>query len=83
MLTDIPQNQTIEENGYLISDFRLPEGKQTIGIGRQRHLDYLKHYHRVTCTNLLTGGKLNDYLADIDRQAQECLERLIESTKQA
>ena len=66
-----------EENGYLISDLRLPEGKQTIGIGGQRHLDYLKHYRRVT------GGKLNDYLADIDRQTQECLERLIESIKQA
>ena len=72
-----------EENGYLIPDLRLPEGKQTIGIGGQRHLDYLKHYRRVTCTNLFTGGKLNDYLADIDRQTQECLERLIESIKQA
>ena len=35
------------------------------------HLDYLKQYRRITYTNLLTSGKLNTYLADIDRQAQE------------
>ena len=50
---------------------------------RKRHLDYLKQYRRVTYTNLLTSGKLNAYLADIDRQAQERFERLIEGMKQA
>jgi hypothetical protein len=49
-------------------------------MGRQ--LDYLKQYRRVIYTNLLTSGKLNTYLADIDRQAQECFERLIEGMKQ-
>ena len=48
-----------------------------------RHLDYLKQYRRVTYTNVLTSGKLNAYLADIDRQAQERFERLIEDMKQA
>ena len=48
----------------------------------QRHLDYLKQYRRVTYINLLTSGKLNAYLADIDRQAQERFERLIEDMKQ-
>lgn len=43
---------------------------------------YLKEYRRVTYTNLLTSGKLNTYLADIDRQAQERFERLIEQMKQ-
>jgi hypothetical protein len=43
----------------------------------------LKQYRRVIYTNLLTSGKLNAYLADIDRQAQECFERLIEGMKQA
>ena len=73
-----------EENGYLIPDLRLPaEEEQPIGIWGQRHLDYLKQYRKVTYTNLLTSGKLNTYLADIDRQAQERFERLIEGMKQA
>ena len=46
-------------------------------------MDYLKQHRRVTYINLLTSGRLNTYLADIDRQAQERFERLIESTKQA
>jgi len=46
-------------------------------------LDYLKQHRRVTYTNLLTSGRLNSYLAGIDRQAQERLERLIEGMKQA
>ena len=43
---------------------------------RQRHLDYLKQYRKVTYTNLLTSGRLNAYLADIDRQAQGITEQL-------
>ena len=50
---------------------------------RKRHLDYLKQYRKVTYTNLLTSGRLNTYLADINRQAQERFERLIEGMKQA
>ncbi len=46
-------------------------------------MDYLKQYRKVTYTNLLTSGRLNTYLADIDRQAQERLERLVEGMKQA
>ncbi len=73
-----------EENGYFIPDLRLPvEEEQPIGTWGQRHLDYLKQYRRVTYINLLTSGKLNAYLADIDRQAQERFERLIEGMKQA
>ena len=73
-----------EENGYLIPDLRLPaEEEQPIGTWGQRHLDYLKQYQKVTYTNLLTSGRLNSYLADIDRQAQERFERLIEGMKQA
>ena len=48
-----------------------------------QHQDYLKQYRKVTYTNLLTSGELNTYLADIDRQAQERFERLIEGMKQA
>ncbi len=46
-------------------------------------MDYLKQHRRVTYTNLLTSGRLNACLADVDRQAQERLERLIEDMKQA
>lgn len=54
-----------------------------IGIWGQRHLNYLKQHRKVTYTNLLTSGKLNAYLANIDRQAQERFKRLIEDMKQA
>ena len=68
----------------LIPSLTVPaEEEQPIGIWGQRHLDYLKHYRKVTYTNLLTSGRLGVYLADIDRQAQERFERLIEGMKQA
>ena len=71
------------QGDYLIPCLTVPaEEEQPIGIWGQRHLDYLKHHCKVTYTNLLTSGRLNAYLADIDRQAQERFERLIEGTKQ-
>ena len=49
---------------------KLPEERTAyIGVWGQRHLRYLKQYHRVRYYILLTSGKLNSYLADIDRQA--------------
>ena len=72
-----------EESGYIIPDLRLPEEKErTIGLFGQRHLRYLREYRKVTYTNLLTSGKLNAYLAEIDRQAQERFVRLTEQMKQ-
>ena len=44
---------------------------------------YLKEYRRATYINLLTSGRLNTYLAEIDKQAQERFERLIEQMKQS
>ena len=73
-----------QQGDYLIPRLTVPaEEEQAIGIWRQRHLDYLKQYRNVTYTNILISGKLNTYLADIDRQAQERFERLIEGMKQA
>ena len=73
-----------KQGGYLIPCLTLPTEKETvIGIWGQRHLRYLKEYRRVTYTNLLTSGRLNAYLADTDRQAQERFETLIEQMKQA
>ncbi len=72
------------QGDYLIPCLTVPaEEEQPIGTWGQRHLDYLKQYRKVTYTNLLTSGRLNAYLADIDRQAQERFERLIEGMKQA
>ncbi len=72
------------QGDYLIPCIALPaEEEQLIGTWGQRHLDYLKQYRKVTYTNLLTSGRLNTYLADIDRQAQERLEWLVEGMKQA
>ncbi len=73
-----------KESDYLIPCLTVPaEEEQPIGIWGQRHLNYLKQHQKVTYTNLLTSGKLNTYLADINRQAQERFERLIEDMKQA
>ena len=72
------------QGDYLIPRLTLPAEKEiSIGVWGQRHLRYLKEYRRGTYINLLTSGRLNTYLADIDRQAQERFERLIESMKQA
>ena len=72
------------QGDYLMPCLTVPtEEEQPIGIWGQRHLDYLKQHRKVTYTNLLTSGRLNAYLADIDMQAQERFERLIEDMKQA
>ena len=71
------------QGDYLIPCLTIPaEKEQPIGTWGQRHLDYLKQYRKVTYINLLTSGRLNAYLADIDRQAQERFKRLIEGLKQ-
>ena len=64
-------------DNYIIAGNDEPEEEQKpIGIWGQRHLRYLKNYRKVLYTNLLTSGRLNIYLADIDRQAEEMFERL-------
>ena len=72
------------QGDYYFSCLTLPpEEEKTIGIWGQRHLRYIKEHKRLFYVNLLTSGKLNSYLAEIDRQAQERFERLIEDMKQA
>ena len=74
----------IRHGDYLIPCLTLPEEEQRfIGVWGQRHLRYLKEYRRSVYLNLLTSGKLNDYLADIEEQAQERFERIVEQMKQA
>ena len=68
---------TLQDNYYL-PDLALPsEEEQPIGIWGQRHRWYLKEHHRILYYNLLTACKLNSYLADIDRQAEELFSRLV------
>lgn len=63
---------------YLLPDLKLPEEEQQpIGVWGQRHRRYLKEHRRASYATLLTSGKLNSYLADIDRQAEEMFLRLV------
>ena len=75
-----------EQNGLwyeLQGDYYLPclklseEEAVHIGIWGQRHRRYLKSHRRALYTSLLTSGKLNGYLADIDRQAEKMFSRLV------
>ena len=69
---------------YLLPDLKLPEEEQQpIGVWGQRHRRYLKEHHRATYATLLTSGKLNGYLADIDRQAEEMFSRLVKQMAEA
>ena len=72
------------QGDYYIPCLILPtEKEQPIGLWGQRHLRYLKEYRRSIYTTLLTSGRLHTYLADIDKQAQERMERLTEQMKRA
>ena len=66
------------QGDYYLPCLKLPEEEQAyIGIWGRRHRRYLKEHRRVRYANLLTSGKLNGYLVDIDRQAEEMFERLV------
>ena len=69
---------------YLLPDLKLPEEEQRpIGVWGQRHWRYLKEHCRASYAALLTSGKLNGYLADIDRQAEEMFLRLVKQMAEA
>ena len=61
---------------YLIAGDDEPE-ERPIGIWGQRHLRYLKQHRRVVYAELLTSGKLNGYLADLNEQAKNMFSRLV------
>lgn len=67
-----------------VGDYMLPdllpaeeEKEANIGIWAMRHKRYLKQHHKVLYYNLLTSGKLNSYLADIEEQASNMFSRLV------
>lgn len=66
------------QGDYYLPCLKLPEEPEVhIGIWGQRHRRYLKSHRRALYTSLLASGKLNSYLADIDRQAEEMFPRLV------
>ena len=66
------------QGDYYLPCLKLPENETAhIGIWGQRHRHYLKNHRRALYISLLTSGKLNGYLADIDRQAEEMFSRLV------
>ena len=68
-----------------VGDYLLPnltlfkEEQKPIGIWGQRHARHLKQYHKVLYMNLLTSGKLNGYLDDIDEQAKDMFSYLVKN----
>ena len=67
-----------QQGDYLLPDLQLPEEEnKPIGVWRRRHRRYLQEHKSATYTTLLTSGKLNAYLADIDKQAEELFSRLV------
>ncbi len=68
-----------QQGDYLLPNLALPAEKETgnIGMWALRHKRYLKQHHKVLYYNLLTSGKLDSHLADIEEQAQQLFLRLV------
>ena len=66
------------QGDYYLPCLQLPEEEPVhIGVWGQRHLNYLRENKRVLLSNLQISGKLNIYLADIDKHAEEMCSRLV------
>lgn len=70
----------MRQGDYFLPCLSLPAEKENkpIGVWGQQHLRYLKQHRKVLYTTLLTSGKLDSYLADIDKQAEDMFLRLVE-----
>lgn len=63
---------------YYLPDLALPaEKEKPIDIWGRNHLHYLKEHKRLVYLNLLTSGRLNEYLVSIDEQAEDMFSRLV------
>ena len=63
---------------YYLPDLALPaEKEKPIGIWGRKHLHYLKEHKRLVYLNLLTSDRLNEYLASVDKQAEDMFSRLV------
>ena len=66
------------QGDYYLPDLVLhAEKEQFIGIWGQRHLRYIRQHKRILYTDLLTNNKLNSYLADLNKQAEDMFFRLV------
>ena len=69
---------TLQGDYYLPNLILLAEKEERhIGVWGQRHARYLRQNHKILYMNLLTSGKLNSHLADVEEQAQEMFSRLV------
>ena len=68
---------------YYIPDLKLPEENRPIGRWGQMHRDYLKQYRPALYNELLWAGRLWTYLADLNEQAQNRLDTIMEQMKAA
>ena len=73
------------QGDYYIPCLTLPTEKEHkfIGLWGQRYKRYLQEHNKIFYTTLLTSGKLNEYLVDVDKQTEEHFERLVEQMKQS
>lgn len=63
---------------YYLSDLVLPaEKEKPVGIWGRKHLHYLKKHKRLAYLNLLTSGRMNEYLVSVDEQAEDMFSRLV------
>ena len=68
-----------KQGDYYLPELALPpEKEKPIGFWGQRHLQYLKEHKQFIYLNLLTIGRLNEYLASVDEQAEDMFSRLVE-----
>ena len=66
------------QGDYCLPDLTLPtEEERPIGVWGQRRLRYLKQHHKILYYNLLTSGKLQSHLADVEEEAQTLFLRLV------
>ena len=71
------------QGDYYIPCLKLPDGEERkIGVWGMRHLNYLKQHRKATYNRLQAEFKLNSYLYDINSQAEEMFETLINQFKQ-
>ena len=73
--------QYIRVGDYFIPDLELPEESRPIGKWGRMHRDYLREHKPIQYNCLLLSGKLWTYLADLNEQAQDRLERMIDQMK--
>ena len=67
-----------KKGDYYLPELALPpEKEKPIGLWGQRHLRYLKEYKQFVYLNLLTSGRLNEYLTSVDEQAEDMFSRLV------